>query len=141
MEPFPGLPVVVRSTHVDFMGHVSHMAYLEFMEWARLAWADHVGAPIPQLIQQDRMGPALIKIEVRYRKECHLGDALRVHVTPLSVRRKLGRLYHTIVREQTNELAAEAWMTFAMIDMDTRSLRELPPAWLDAIENWQPTEG
>lgn len=130
MQPFPGLPVTVRSSHVDMFGHVSHMAYLEYMEWARFAWAEHVGLPIPRMIAQDRLGPALVKVEARYRRECRLGDDLLVTVEPLAARRLLGRLRQTVVLTGTGEVACEAELTFAMIDLDTRRARPLPDAWL-----------
>lgn len=125
MEPFPGLPVTVRSSHVDMFGHVSHMAYLEFMEWARFAWAAHHGLPIPRLVAEQRMGPALIDARIRYRRECALGDDLRVTVTPLRARRSIGRLHQQVLRG--DEVCCEAELAFAMIDLDTRRLRELPP--------------
>ncbi|MCK6503997.1 acyl-CoA thioesterase [Myxococcota bacterium] len=128
--PFPGLDVTVRSSHVDLFGHVSHMAWLEFMEWARFAWAEHVGAPIPVMIARDRLGPALVKLEVRYRQEGRLGDQLRVTVEPVSADRRLGRLRQEARRQPGGELCCEAEMTFVMIDLDTRRPRPLPAGWL-----------
>ena len=127
--PFPGLPVTVRSSHVDLFGHVSHMAWLEFMEWARFAWAAHVGAPIPQLIERDRMGPALVKLEVRYRKEGRLGDELLVTVEPVSADHRLGRLRQEARLQADGVVCCEAELTFAMIDLDSRRLRPMPEAW------------
>lgn len=129
MTPFPGLPVTVRSSHVDMFGHVSHMAYLEFMEWARFAWAEHLGLPIPQLIAEQRMGPALVKVQARYRRECLLGDALLITVEPLVARRRLGRLRQQVIRRADEQIACEAELTFAMIDLDSRRACELPALW------------
>lgn len=129
LEPFPGLPIIVRSSHIDMFGHVSHMAWLEFMEWARFAWADHIGLPIDRLMATERMGPAIFKLEVRYRQEGRLGDALRVSVEPISADRRLGRLRQEVRREATGELCCEAEMSFVMIDLDTRRPRPMPEAW------------
>ncbi len=126
MQPFPGLPVTVRSSHIDMFGHVNHTAYLHFMEWARFAWAEHVGTPIPTLIERDRMGPALLKVAVRYRRECLLGDDLLVTVEPLMARRQLGRLRQTVIRQEDGVVACEAELTFAMLDLDTRTVRDMP---------------
>lgn len=129
MTPFPGLPVTVRSSHVDMFGHVSHMAYLEFMEWARFAWAEHMGTPIPRLMAEERMGPALLRVEVRYKQECRLGDDLLITVEPEFARRQLGRLSQRVLRGPDQEEVCRATMTFAMIDLDTRKVRELPPGF------------
>ncbi|NOY25486.1 MAG: acyl-CoA thioesterase [Oligoflexia bacterium] len=129
MTEFPGLPVTVRSTHVDMFGHVSHLTYLAFMEWARFAWAEHVGMPIPQLIAEQRMGPAVLKADIRYQRECRLGDQLLVTVAPTSARRVLGTLHHDVIRPATDEIVCQADMSFVMMDLDTRRPCRLPEAF------------
>ena len=130
MSDFPGLPVTVQSSHVDMFGHLGHTWYLQFMEWARFAWSEHIGLSIPTMMEEERIGPALIKAEVRYRKECRLGDELLVTVEPLQARRRLGRVRQTVVRD--GEVACEAELWFAMIHLDERTARPLPAAWMAA---------
>jgi acyl-CoA thioesterase FadM len=115
---------------VDMFGHMSHVAYLQLMESARFAWAEHIGLPIPQLIAEQRMGPALVDVKLRYKRECRLGDLLRVTVAPLSARRWLGRLHQSVVLASTGEIACEGELAFVMIDLDTRKARSLPPGWM-----------
>jgi YbgC/YbaW family acyl-CoA thioester hydrolase len=133
MTPFPGLPVTVRSSHIDMFGHVNHTCYLEYMEWARFAWAEHGGAPIPKVIAEERVGPAILKADVRYRRECRLGDALLVTVNPLSARRQIGRLHQQVIRVEDGEVACEAELTFVMMNLDTRSAAPLPQLFLDLL--------
>lgn len=130
MSPFPGLPVTVRSSHIDMFGHVNHTCYLEFMEWARFAWAEHGGAPIPKMIAEDRVGPAILKADVRYRKECLLGDELHVTVEPISARRQIGRLRQRVIHLASGEVACEAELTFVMMDLDERKATALPAVFL-----------
>jgi len=129
MTPFSGLPVTVRSTHIDMFGHVSHLIYLAYMEWARFAWAEHIGLPIPQLIADQRMGPAVLKAEIQYLRECRLGDQLVVTVAPTSARRFIGCLHHDVLRPATDEVVCQADMTFVMMHLDTRRPRRLPEAY------------
>lgn len=134
MKPFPGLPVTVRSTQIDLFGHVNHVAYLQFMEWARFAWTEHMGLPIPRLVEEQRMGPAILKVDIRYRRECLLGDPLLVTVEPLSVRRGIGRLRQEVIRLETGEVACSAEMSFVMIDLDKRTIRPLPALFRAGVE-------
>jgi len=136
--PFPGLDVTVRSTHVDMFGHVNHVCYLEFMEWARFAWAEHGGTSIPDMVARDRMGPAILKIELRYRKECRLGDALRVTVEPLEARRRLGRLRQQVIHLASGHVACEAELVFVMMDLDTRAAVDLPEAFRLRVVEGEP---
>lgn len=133
LTPFPGLPVTVRSSHIDMFGHVNHTCYLEFMEWARFAWAEHGGAPIPRMIAEDRIGPAILRADVRYRKECMLGDDLLVTVEPHSARRQIGRLHQRVLHAASGEVACEAELTFVMIHLDQRKAVPLPELFLRLV--------
>lgn len=138
MSTFPGLPVTVRSSHIDMFGHVNHTCYLEFMEWARFAWAEHGGAPIPKVIAEERVGPAILRADVRFRRECRLGDDLLVTVSPVSARRDIGRLHQSVIRVETGDVACEAELTFIMMNLDTRRAAPLPRVFLDLLPGGAP---
>ena len=131
MIPFPGLVLQVQSTHVDVFGHVNHARYLEFMEWARFAWSAHYGFPIEQMVAEG-WGPAIVKAEIRWRRECKMGDTLTVTVEALSARRGLGKLRQEIRRDQ--ELVCDGELTFVMFDLKKRQARELPEVFLKLLE-------
>ena len=114
-------------------GHVNHTRYLEYMEWARFAWAAHDGVPIPVMVQRDRIGPAILRAEVRYRRECRLGDELWVTVEPMSARRDIGRLRQVITDRVTGEVVCDAELTFVMLDLDARKATRLPALFLDQV--------
>jgi thioesterase-3 len=127
---FPGIEVEVRSSHIDMFGHMNHTCYLEFMEWARFAWCEQGGAPIPRMIAEERIGPAILQVDIRYRKECRLGDRLRITAEPLSARRRIGRLRQEVIHVASGEIAADATLAFVMLNLDTRTAADLPPLFL-----------
>jgi thioesterase-3 len=134
MSAFPGLDVCVHSSHVDMFGHVNHTRYLEYMEWCRFAWADHHGFPIPAMIERDRVAPAILRVQIQYRRECRYGDRLRVRAEALSARRMIGRIkqtIHAILPDGSDgELVADAELTFVMLNIDTRKASPLVPMFL-----------
>lgn len=130
MSAFTGLELVVQSTHVDLFGHVNHARYLEFMEWGRFAWSAHHGFPITQMVEEG-YGPAIIKAEIHWRRECRFGDRLRVTVEAVSARRGIGRLYQQILRG--DELVCDGELTFVMFDLKERKARELPEVFLRMV--------
>ena len=132
-ETFPGIVVDVQSSHVDMFGHLNHTKYLEFMEWARFAWAAHAGSPIDQMITRDRVGPAILRVNIQYRRECKLGDRLLVTVEPQSKRRAIGVLRQVLTDTRTDERVCEAELTFVMLDMDTRKVAPLPAIFLATL--------
>lgn len=133
MSPFAGIEVVVQSSHVDMFGHVNHTCYLEYMEWCRFAWAAHHGFAIPEMVAQQRIGPAVLRVQIQYRRECRHGDRLRVRAQALSARRSIGRIAQTIhlitADGGDGELVSDAELTFVMMNLDTRSAVPLPEAF------------
>lgn len=132
-EAFPGIVVDVQSTHVDMFGHLNHTKYLEYMEWARFAWAAHAGDPIDTMVTRDRVGPAVLRVNIQYRRECRLGDRLHVSVEPQSRRRAIGVLRQVLTDVATGERVCEAELSFVMLDLDTRKVAPLPPAFLETL--------
>ena len=131
--PFPGIEVDVQSTHVDMFGHLNHTRYLEFMEWARFAWALHHGFPIDRMVRDQRIGPAVLRVNIAYRREVRLGDRLKVTVEPQSRRRAIGVLRQRIIDLATDEVASDAELAFVMMHMDTRRAVPLPEEFLATL--------
>jgi YbgC/YbaW family acyl-CoA thioester hydrolase len=136
--PFPGLPITVRSSHIDMFGHVNHTRYLEYMEWARFAWAEHYGVPLPELIREHGIGPAILRAQLHFRRECRLGDSLLVTARATGARRGIGRLHQTIQDLRSGSLVCEAEMSFVMMDLAARRAVPLPDFFLDQIRKDAP---
>lgn len=134
-QAWPGIQVTVQSTHLDLFGHVNHARYLEYMEWARFAWAADHGFPLDQLVRERGMGPAILKAEVRFVRECRLGDVLQVTVVPTTARRGVGRLRQTLTDARTGERVCEAEMTFVMLDLTTRKAVHMPKELVEAMRS------
>ena len=132
IPPFPGITLRVPSSHIDMFGHCNHTHYLEYMEWARFAWAAHSGTPIPVMVKNG-IGPAIIRADVRYRKECLYDDELHVSVEPTSARRDIGRLRQVITRVSDDEIVCHGEITFVMIAMNARKATKLPASFLAQV--------
>jgi acyl-CoA thioester hydrolase len=72
-------PIGVRWADVDANGHMRNTAYSEFAADARVAFlADH-GFPL-QRLHELGIAPVIMTEELRYRRECMLGERLTVSV-------------------------------------------------------------
>lgn len=131
----------MQSTHVDMFGHVNHTRYLEYMEWCRFDWARWHGFPIETMIRDQQVGPALLRVQVRYRKECRLGDRLRVTATAVGARRQIGVVRQEVWNRVTEELVCEAEISFVMMDLRTRKAVDLPPAFLAEVRRGSSGDG
>jgi hypothetical protein len=74
------IPYTVRVADVNYGGHVSNAAVLNFFQDARIAYLAHLG-PFSELDIGGGCGIILPEAHVRYLAEMFLGDELRIGVT------------------------------------------------------------
>jgi thioesterase-3 len=116
--------IVVRSTDVDFIGHVNNAKYLEYFEWARFDWICQLGYT-PEELQRRQIMPVVVNININYRKELRMLD--QVQVRSFAVR--AGEKSFVVRQElynQKGELACDADVTMVMIDARERRAIRLP---------------
>lgn len=112
--------IKVRGYHADFYGHVNNARYLEFFEedrWARLEskidlrkWAAR------------GLGFLVVNINVNYRKAVVVGETVLVTTDIEKINTKSAVLKQEIVFKETKEVAADALITFVVIDKSGRAV-------------------
>jgi len=112
--------IKVRGYHADFYGHVNNARYLEFFEedrWARLeskidlrAWA------------AKGLGFLVVNINVNYRKAVMVGETVLVTTDIERINTKSAVLKQEILFKETREVAADALITFVVIDKSGRAV-------------------
>jgi thioesterase-3 len=116
--------ITVRSTDVDFIGHVNNAKYLEYMEWARFDWMCQLGFTLEEL-QRRAIMPVVVNIVINYRKELRMLEQIQVRSSAV----RWGEKSFVIRQEvfnQKGELACDADVTMVMIDAKTRRAAALP---------------
>lgn len=112
--------IKVRGYHADFYGHVNNARYLEFFEedrWARLEskidlrkWAAR------------GLGFLIVNINVNYRKAVVVGETVLVTTDIEKINTKSAVLKQEILFKETREVAADAMITFVVIDKTGRAV-------------------
>ena len=67
----------IYTYEIDAGQHVSNIAYVQWMEVARLKLLEEIGLPIHE-IKAKGFVPALVRTEINYRKPLFIGDEVRV---------------------------------------------------------------
>ena len=124
METFIELPV--RSTEVDFLGHVNNAKYLEYMEWGREDWYQKAGCSFDSLAERG-IGTATVNINIDYLGECYRGDLLLLKTYPVKVGNSSFVMAQQIVKKGSGEKAADAHVTTVTFDLTTRKSVTVPP--------------
>jgi len=112
--------IKVRGYHADFYGHVNNARYLEFFEedrWARLEsridlrkWAAR------------GLGFLVVNINVNYRKALVVGEVVVLTTRLEQVGSKSAVLKQEILFKQSREIAADALVTFVVIDKSGKAV-------------------
>lgn len=123
---------VVRWSDCDANGHLRNTCYSEYAVEVRMAFLAQHGFGLAQF-REHGVGPVLLREEVDYLRECHMGEELSVDFTlvgrsPDETRFKVA---HQIFKPGGKK-AARLVVHGGWMDMATRRLRP-PPASLRAV--------
>lgn len=124
--------IVVRSTDVDFIGHVNNAKYLEYFEWARFDWICQLGLTIEEL-QRRQIMPVVVNININYRKELRMLEHVQVRSTALRAGEK-SFVAKQELYNQKDELVCDAEFTMVMIDAKERRAVALPADLANVFE-------
>ncbi len=144
----------VRWSDVDLNGHMRNTAYSEYALDVRVAWLAEGGFGWERL-RDLAIGPVLLREEIEYRRELHLGDRIRVDLRALGLSPDAShfQLLHELHRAD-GKLAARVIIDAAWLDLRARRIaappeplaellrsapraeafEELPPAGVPATE-------
>jgi acyl-CoA thioester hydrolase len=117
----------VRFADLDMLGHVNNKAYATYFETARVAYMAHCG-----LTDGIRVGMAMVRLEIDYRKEIRFPATLKLGVRLC----KLGKSSLTLACAIfSGDVCASTSMSIAVrFDGDTRASKAFSPTEREALE-------
>ncbi len=65
--------------HIDAIGHVNNIIYIQWMEIGRVLLLESVGMPIVETIKAG-FGPALVETSISYKMPLYLGDQVSASI-------------------------------------------------------------
>ncbi len=124
----------VRWSDLDANGHLANSAYINFMSHTRMRFLVEMGFDQRRLAEQ-RIGPVVFYEHMYYFKEVLPGRPLRVslEVTGMSVEGRFFAFEHNFYDVDGRNMA-HCEMMGGWIDLDSRSLTDLPAALLEKFE-------
>ena len=128
------LPYVVRIADINYGGHVSNAAVLNYFQDARIAYLAALG-PYSELDVGEGRGIIMPESHVRYHAEMFLGDELLIGVRAAKVGRSSFELEYRI--ERNGELTAEGSTPLVAFDYASRKPRRLAEAFRQAVADFE----
>lgn len=118
--------VTVSSRHVDELGHLNHVAAVEILQYARDDWYRQAGLWDGRAWSaNENLGTLVLNLDVNYRLECFVDEAIRVVTRP----RARGRKSYTLAQEilkSDGRVAVDAEVTSLVMDMAAREPLAVP---------------
>ena len=87
----------VRSYELDSLGHVNHAVYLNYFEQARYDFLEAGGFDLAEMARRG-WGVHVVRLEVDYRRECFLGQQLRIRTWVERFRKSSMTIRHELCR-------------------------------------------
>lgn len=126
------LPIVVRSTEVDTLGHVNNAVYQNWLEWGRFEWVRRAGLDLDAIA---RRGFALVVVHVSmdYRREARMDDDMVIETALVRVGRRSLTFAQRVVHSR-GEVACEAEVVLAGFDTEARRGKAVPATLRPVLE-------
>lgn len=113
----------VYSFHIDFMGHVNNIIYVQWMEIGRTKLLEAVGLPTQEIFQQG-FAPVLVQTSITYKSPLYLSDHVWLEMW-LSELRQASAIMQFRFYNQQETLVAEGWQKGLFVSRDTMRPRRL----------------
>ena len=123
-------PILIDESHLDFVGHMNNIAYLEIFEKARWQMITERGYGL-KTMNERKQGPVILQINIKFLKEVLLRSKMIVESQTLSYDGKIAKIIQRLVSE-SGILHCEAELTIGLFDLRERKLVEAGPEWLQA---------
>lgn len=124
-----------RFNDLDVLGHVNNVAYIEYLQEARVQFLTSAGQ-----VDFAEPGQVVAKMEITYRKPLGLNpSSLPIRIWPTRVRDTSYVLAYEIVNE-VDEVAAEASTVMVVVDLATGRPTAIPEQLRSLLVDSIPTE-
>lgn len=70
----------IYTYHIDFVGHVNNIIYVQWLENARVKLIEAMGLTISQIAEKDAILPIITETDIKYKKPFFLHNKVHVEV-------------------------------------------------------------
>lgn len=119
------LEIPVRSTEIDFLGHVNNTKYLDYMQWGREEWYKLAGMTFDKMLEQN-IGTVIANINIDYLSACYMGEIIVIETEPVEVGNASFTMRQYIFKKDSGQEVSKAKVTVVFINMDTEKSTPIP---------------
>jgi acyl-CoA thioester hydrolase len=128
------LPIQLRFTDIDMLGHLNNTYYLQFMDLAKV---DYLTKARGQSINWQEIDLVVANINVNFLAQTRYGEPIEVLTQVESVGTKSMQLQQAVVRTDTGELKCAASVVMVAVDLATQKTIPISQEWIDAFSKME----
>ncbi len=130
-DPFRlAIPIEVRFSDLDALGHVNNVTYFTYFEIARIKYLQTVSR---KPVSIDDIKLVIVEAVCRYRTPALLGDILQVGVRVSHMRRSSFAFEYRICRSADSRLIAEGRTVQTVFDHQSKRVAPIGDAFRDQV--------
>ena len=124
--------VVAYTYQIDFVGHVSNIVYIQWMEIGRLKLLEAIGLPISELAKTN-IAPVLVETNIKYKKSIYVEDKVKIEIW-------FSKLMHaSVIMEfrfynNNGDIVATGWQKGLFINKETMKVHRMTRKERESLE-------
>jgi acyl-CoA thioester hydrolase len=125
----------IYTYHIDFVGHVNNLVYIQWMENGRLRLLEAIGFPPTSIKDKEGIFPILVQTSIKYKKPLFLDNKVKVELWISKLNNASAILEFNFWNEK-GELCATAQQKGLFIDRKTQRPQRLGNKFRIAFEEF-----
>ena len=105
----------IYTYHIDFVGHVNNIIYVQWLENARVKLIEAMGLSITQIAHEDDLLPIITETCIKYKKPFFLNNKVRIEVW-VSKMHNVSAIFEFRFYNEKEELCSTAQQKVLFID-------------------------
>ncbi|MBK8943909.1 MAG: acyl-CoA thioesterase [Ignavibacteriae bacterium] len=123
----------VYTYQIDYVGHLSNIVYIEWMEIGRTKLLEFIGLTFDKM-EKENIAPVLSSTEIKYKKSLYLAEKIKIEVWVSELKNASAIISFSFYNSK-NELAAVGNQLGLFINLTTKKPHRLTEDQRKAFEN------
>lgn len=128
------LPVQMRFTDIDMLGHLNNNVYLTFMDLAKVSYFSDV---LPEGMDWKSINAVVVHISCDFYTPSYFNESLEVWTTVTSVSTHSFKMEQRIVNSSTGQTKCIGHTVMAGFDPATAKGKPIDRHWVECVEKYE----
>ena len=125
----------IYTYHIDIVGHVNNIIYIQWMENGRMKLLESIGLPVTELSSEEGILPIITDTSISYKKPFFIQDSVKIE-TWVSQLNNASVILEFRYYNENNEVCATGQQKALFINKQTMRPARLSPKHTDAFQKY-----